>query len=230
MSRLRIRERVARKTRAAVMLQCRDLFEVFTDMWFVYNMAFVYAMARLALDDTPTSIARRDVTAFFSPQDCVNFLRFTQSQVRVHIYGKELCRCWLFHAMCCLLWLWCVPKTPKQRVSTCGGSREDSCSGNVEPCVVLETCALQLLHKQHILIFGSVWCSRDAGNADAGSAVDPRVHPNRLWVCGKRTGGSVRAPVPARLPMSPEGYALSFRDERIAYLRSLQLDVAFSRL
>ncbi|CAB1109397.1 unnamed protein product [Ectocarpus sp. CCAP 1310/34] len=38
-------------------------------------------MACLELDDTPTSIARRDVTAFFSPQDCVNFLRFTQSQV-----------------------------------------------------------------------------------------------------------------------------------------------------
>ncbi|CAB1110586.1 unnamed protein product [Ectocarpus sp. CCAP 1310/34] len=63
------------------MLRCRNLFEVYTDIWFVYNIAFIYAMARLELDDTPTSIARRDVTAFFSPQDCVNFLRFTQSQV-----------------------------------------------------------------------------------------------------------------------------------------------------
>ncbi|CAB1107601.1 unnamed protein product [Ectocarpus sp. CCAP 1310/34] len=63
------------------MLRCRNLFEVYTDIWFVYNIAFIFAMARLELDDTPTSIARRDVTAFFSPQDCVNFLRFTQSQV-----------------------------------------------------------------------------------------------------------------------------------------------------
>lgn len=81
MSRLRIRERIERKKRASVMLRCRNLFEVYTDIWFVYNIAFIYAMARLELDDTPTSIARRDVTAFFSPQDCVNFLRFTQSQV-----------------------------------------------------------------------------------------------------------------------------------------------------
>lgn len=33
------------------------------------------------VDDTPTSDARRDVTAFFSPQDCINFLRFTRPQV-----------------------------------------------------------------------------------------------------------------------------------------------------
>ncbi|CAB1107758.1 unnamed protein product [Ectocarpus sp. CCAP 1310/34] len=63
------------------MLRCRSLLEVYTDIWFVYNIAFIYTMARLELDDTPTSIARRDATAFFSPQDCVNFLRFTQSQV-----------------------------------------------------------------------------------------------------------------------------------------------------
>lgn len=81
MSRLRIRERVARKTRALVLLQCRSLFEAYSDMWFAYNLAFVYTMARLEVDDTPTSVARRDVTEFFSPQDCVNFLRFTQSQV-----------------------------------------------------------------------------------------------------------------------------------------------------
>ncbi|CAB1113784.1 unnamed protein product [Ectocarpus sp. CCAP 1310/34] len=45
---------------------------------------------RLELDDTPTSIARRDVTAFFSPQDCVNFLRFTQSQVSYAIAGSAV--------------------------------------------------------------------------------------------------------------------------------------------
>ena len=81
MSRLRIRDRIARKTRALVMLQCRSLFEVYSEWWFAYNLAFVYALARLELDDTPTIIARRDVTAFFSPQDCIYFLRFTQPQV-----------------------------------------------------------------------------------------------------------------------------------------------------
>lgn len=57
------------------------MYEVYTDMWFAYNLAFIYAMARLEIDDTPTDLARRDVTAFFSPQDCVNFMRFTQAQV-----------------------------------------------------------------------------------------------------------------------------------------------------
>ena len=71
MSRLRIRNRIARKTRALVMLQCRSLFEAYSEMWFAYDLAF---MGRLG--------KRRDVTAFFSPQDCVNFLRFTQSQVQ----------------------------------------------------------------------------------------------------------------------------------------------------
>lgn len=81
MSRLRIRNRIARKTRALVMLQCRSLFEAYSEMWFAYHLAFAYTMGRLESDDTP-SVTRRDVTAFFSPQDCVNFLRFTQSQVQ----------------------------------------------------------------------------------------------------------------------------------------------------
>ncbi|CAB1101668.1 unnamed protein product [Ectocarpus sp. CCAP 1310/34] len=72
------------------MLRCRNLFEVYTDIWFVYNIAFTYAMARLELDDTPTSIARRDVKAFFSPQDCVIFLRFTQSQARYADAGSAV--------------------------------------------------------------------------------------------------------------------------------------------
>ena len=63
------------------MLQCRSMFELYSEWWFAYNLAFVYAMARLEIDDTPTSVARRDVTAFFSPQDCINFLRFTRPQV-----------------------------------------------------------------------------------------------------------------------------------------------------
>ena len=82
MSRLPISKRIARRTRALVVRQARNMCEVYSSMWFAYNLTFIYAMARLALDDTPTSLARRDVTAFFSPQDCVNFLRFTQSQVR----------------------------------------------------------------------------------------------------------------------------------------------------
>ena len=57
------------------------MFELYSEWWFAYNLAFVYAMARLEIDDTPTSVARRDVTAFFSPQDCINFLRFTRPQV-----------------------------------------------------------------------------------------------------------------------------------------------------
>ncbi|CAN0397318.1 unnamed protein product, partial [Pylaiella littoralis] len=81
MSRLRIRDRIARKTRALVTLQCRAMFELYSEWWFAYNMTFIYAMARLEVDDTPTSVARRDVTAFFSPQDCVNFLRFTSPQI-----------------------------------------------------------------------------------------------------------------------------------------------------
>lgn len=83
MSRLRIRDRLARKRQSFLMLQCRSLVEVYSDMWFVYNLCFVYTMARLRIDDTPTSVARRDVTSFFSPQDCINFLRFTQPQVRL---------------------------------------------------------------------------------------------------------------------------------------------------
>ena len=82
MSRLRIRERVARKRRALVVLACRSYCDHFSSLWFMYNLTFVYAMARLALDDTPTDLARRDVAAFFSPQDCINFLRFTRSEVR----------------------------------------------------------------------------------------------------------------------------------------------------
>ena len=82
MSRLRIRERVARKRRALVVLACRSYCDHLSSLWFVYNLTFVYAMARLAIDDTPTDLARRDVSAFFSPQDCINFLRFTRSQVR----------------------------------------------------------------------------------------------------------------------------------------------------
>ena len=83
MSRLRIRERIARKTRALVLLHCRNMFEVASDMWQVYHMCSAYTLARLGMDDTPTTLARRDVTNFFSPQDCINFLRFTQPQVRL---------------------------------------------------------------------------------------------------------------------------------------------------
>ncbi|CAM9544747.1 unnamed protein product [Pylaiella littoralis] len=81
MSRLRIRDRLARKRQSVLMLQCRSLVEVYSDMWFVYNLCFVYTMARLRIDDTPTSVARRDVTSFLSPQDCINFLRFTQPHI-----------------------------------------------------------------------------------------------------------------------------------------------------
>ena len=83
MSRLRIRERIARKTRALVLLHCRNMVEVASDIWLVYHMSSAYTLARLGMDDTPTTLARRDVTNFFSPQDCINFLRFTQPQVRL---------------------------------------------------------------------------------------------------------------------------------------------------
>ena len=82
MSRLRIRERLARKRRALVVLACRSYCDQYSSLWFMYNLTFVYAMARLAIDDTPTDLARRDVSAFFSPQDCINFLRFSRSEVR----------------------------------------------------------------------------------------------------------------------------------------------------
>ena len=39
MSRLRIRERIARKTRVLVLLHCRNMFEVPSDMWLVYHMS-----------------------------------------------------------------------------------------------------------------------------------------------------------------------------------------------
>ncbi|CAB1112388.1 unnamed protein product [Ectocarpus sp. CCAP 1310/34] len=51
-----------------------------TYMWMAYNMAFIYTMASLITDDVATSLARRDAANFFSPQDCINFLRFTQPQ------------------------------------------------------------------------------------------------------------------------------------------------------
>ncbi|CAB1104801.1 unnamed protein product [Ectocarpus sp. CCAP 1310/34] len=57
------------------------MFEAYTDMWMAYNMAFIYTMASLVTDDVATRVARRDVTNFFSPQDCINFLRFTQPQI-----------------------------------------------------------------------------------------------------------------------------------------------------
>ncbi|CAB1115280.1 unnamed protein product [Ectocarpus sp. CCAP 1310/34] len=77
-------------------MQCRQMYEAYTDMWMAYNMAFIYTMASLITDDVATSLARRDVTNLFSPQDCINFLRFTQPQVgapqlsRVHLLASTL--------------------------------------------------------------------------------------------------------------------------------------------
>ena len=34
------------------------MFELYSEWWFAYNVAFVYAMTRLEINDTPTSVAR----------------------------------------------------------------------------------------------------------------------------------------------------------------------------
>ena len=49
------------------------MFEVDSVMWLSYTMTDAYTMNRLTVDDTPTSVARRDGTNFSSPQDCINF-------------------------------------------------------------------------------------------------------------------------------------------------------------
>ena len=69
-----------------------------------------------------------------------------------------------------------------------------------------------------------------ADHADAGAVADPVVHSNRLRIRGDRTRGSVRTLVPDGLPNPPEGHALDLRDERVTYVRDLQLDVALLRL
>lgn len=40
-----------------------------------------YTIVRCLIDDKPTDGKRRNVDSFFSEQDCINFLRFSQSQV-----------------------------------------------------------------------------------------------------------------------------------------------------
>ncbi|CAB1099103.1 unnamed protein product [Ectocarpus sp. CCAP 1310/34] len=51
-------------------------------MWFASHVAVIYiTLGLLAIDDIPTGAARRDVDNFFSPQDCVEFMRFTRDQI-----------------------------------------------------------------------------------------------------------------------------------------------------
>lgn len=52
-------------------------------MWFMANMGFLHTLGRLAADDTPTQQPPRDVFTYWSAQDCVNLLRFSQDQVRI---------------------------------------------------------------------------------------------------------------------------------------------------
>ena len=68
-----LNESTARKKRALVLLQGHNMFEFNSVMWLSYNISDAHTMNRLAVDDTPTRVARRDVTNFFSPQDCFNF-------------------------------------------------------------------------------------------------------------------------------------------------------------
>lgn len=42
----------------------------------------VFTLGRLSIGDVPTNLERRDNDNFFSPQDCLNFLGFSQDKVR----------------------------------------------------------------------------------------------------------------------------------------------------
>lgn len=81
MARLRLKERIARKNRALAFLQLRTAAALHSQMWFWAHVGFIHTLGRLALDDTPTHLPTRDIFEFLSAQDCVNFLRFTRSQV-----------------------------------------------------------------------------------------------------------------------------------------------------
>lgn len=67
---------------ALAWLQLRNTYGVDTYMWQFSHTGLMYTVGRLDVDDTSTRIARRNVDNFLSPQDCLNFLRFSQEQVR----------------------------------------------------------------------------------------------------------------------------------------------------
>ncbi|CAB1099315.1 unnamed protein product [Ectocarpus sp. CCAP 1310/34] len=50
-------------------------------MWCASHVVVMYTLGRLAIDDIPTGAARRDEDNFFSPQDCVEFMRFMRDQI-----------------------------------------------------------------------------------------------------------------------------------------------------
>ena len=89
MARLVIKERVRRLRRALAWLQLRGACELWSSMWFLANVGFLYTLGRLEADDIPTRAARRDIDNFLSPQDCINFLRFSQAQVRAQDRGAN---------------------------------------------------------------------------------------------------------------------------------------------
>lgn len=66
-----------------------------TPEWFLAQTGFLYTLARLEVDDMPTQVRRRDIDSFLSPQDYVNFLRFTQEQVLTCLLES------LYLALCC---------------------------------------------------------------------------------------------------------------------------------
>ncbi|CAB1103558.1 unnamed protein product [Ectocarpus sp. CCAP 1310/34] len=66
-------------------MQWQQSYSLYTSMWFASHVAVMYTLGRLAIDDIPTGAARRDEDNFFSPQDCVEFMRFTRDQVILSI-------------------------------------------------------------------------------------------------------------------------------------------------
>ena len=69
LSRLRIiRERISCKQRSLAVLLCRNMF-VDSDVWLSSHLAAAYTMDRLAVDNTPTSAARRGTNKLFQPSE-----------------------------------------------------------------------------------------------------------------------------------------------------------------
>ncbi|CAM9196843.1 unnamed protein product, partial [Sphacelaria rigidula] len=55
-----MKERVKRLTRAIAWLQLRGACGLFSGMWFFAQIAYIYTLGPLEMDDVPMHAARRD--------------------------------------------------------------------------------------------------------------------------------------------------------------------------
>lgn len=77
-----IKERARLLRRAIAWLELRGACPPFSSVWSIAQIGFIYTLWRLETGDVPPQAARRDTDDFLSPQDRINSLRFSQTQVR----------------------------------------------------------------------------------------------------------------------------------------------------